>query len=173
MIRRSAWHRQKALEDFVSSESETELWGRSHDTCWTSLEEGLEAFLLPYSLRAMPQGYVAGIALSRLNLETGLDDVAGSGEVGGWHTSDGTSGEELQDAELFRWRFAEVVALEMIIGREIDGGKGNVTEETGRGSFVEAHKTKVLHNPHGGTAGDTFDGLGDFALHLKTDLDDL
>lgn len=40
------------------------------------------------------------LALSGLNLQTGLDDVARRGEVGSGHTSHGTSSEELEDAEL-------------------------------------------------------------------------
>ena len=63
----------------------------------------------------MAKGGVRSIAFSGFDLQTGFDDIAGRGEVCGWHAGDGTSGEELQDTEFLGLRLAEVVALEMVI----------------------------------------------------------
>ena len=60
----------------------------------------------------------------------------------------------------------------MIVGREVDGREGDVAEEAGGGPFVEAHKTKVLDDPHCGAAGDAFDVFGELALDLEPDFDD-
>lgn len=49
----TAWKWQEALENFVTCEGEAELRGRTHDTCWSALEEGLESLLLPDSLSAV------------------------------------------------------------------------------------------------------------------------
>ena len=60
----------------------------------------------------------------------------------------------------------------MVVGWEVDGGEGDVAKEAGRGAFVEAHKTEVLDDPHGGAAGDAFDVFGELALDLEPDFDD-
>ena len=64
-------------------------------------------------------------------METRFDDVAGGGEVSRWHAGYCACKEELEDAELFGGGFAEVVALEVVVGREVDGGEGDVAEKTG------------------------------------------
>ena len=61
----------------------------------------------------------------------------------------------------------------MVVGGEVDGGEGDITEEAGGGAFVKSDETEILDNPHGGAAGDPFNGFGDFALDLESDLDDL
>ena len=116
---------------------------------------------------------VCGVALAGLDLEAGLDDVAGGGEVSGGHTGDGAGGEELEDAELLGGGLAEVVALEMVVGWEVDGGEGNVAEETRGCTLVETHQTEVLDNPHRRATRDAFERLCCLSLDLKTDLDDL
>ena len=60
----------------------------------------------------------------------------------------------------------------MVIGREVDGGEGDIAEEAGGSTFVKPDETEVLDNPHGGAARDAFNSFSDLALHLKPDLDD-
>lgn len=64
----------------------------------------------------------------------------------------------------------------MRVGGEVDGGEGDVTEETGTGALVEADETEVPDNPEGGAArGSTFHAgvFRNFTLDLKANLDDL
>ena len=132
-------HGQQVLQNLIHGEREPELRRRAHDTRRTALEERLEALFFVHRLGAVGERGVSGVALASLDLETGLDDVAGGGEVGGWHTSDCAGGEELEDAEFLGGGLAEVVALEVVVGGEVDGGEGDVAEETGGGALVEAH----------------------------------
>lgn len=120
----------------------------------------------------MDQTTVVGLALSGFNLETGLDDVAGGGKVGGWHTGHCASCEQLEDPELLGRGFTEEVAFEVVVGREIDGGEWDVTEETSGGTLVETDETEVLDDPEGRSAGDAFDIFSNFSLDLETNLDD-
>lgn len=113
----------------------------------------------------MSKRSVFGFALSRLDLQAGLDNVARGREVSGRHTRNGACSQELDDSEFLGRAFAEEIALEMIIAWEVDGGEGDVTQQTGAGTFVETHKTQVLDDPHGGASRDV--GMfGHFTLHL-------
>lgn len=118
----------------------------------------------------MAETGVFGLALAGFDLEARLDDVAGGGEVRGGHAGDGARGEELHDAEFLVGALAEEVAFQVVVGREVDGGEGDVAEEAGGGTFVEADEAEVLDDPHGGAAGDV-GGFGDFALDLEPDFD--
>ena len=120
----------------------------------------------------MPEGSVFRFALSGFDLQAGFYDVAGGGEVGGWHTGNSARGEELYDAEFLGLAFAEEVALEVVVGREVDSRERDVAKEAGGGAFVEADETEILDYPHCGAPGDAFNGFGDFALDLETDFDD-
>lgn len=60
----------------------------------------------------------------------------------------------------------------MVVGREIDCGKGDVTEETCGCALVETDETEVLNDPEGRTAGNAFHIFGDLSLNLETNLDD-
>ena len=68
--------------------------------------------------------------------------------------------------------FAEEVAFEMVVGREIDSRERDIAKETGGGALVEADKAEIFDDPHCGTPGDAFNGFGDFALDLETNFDD-
>lgn len=60
----------------------------------------------------------------------------------------------------------------MVVSGKVDGGEGDVAQETGGGAFVEADEAEVFDDPDGGAAGGVGDGFGDFALDLETDFDD-
>ena len=60
----------------------------------------------------------------------------------------------------------------MVVRGEINAGEGDIAEETGRRSFVQADETEILDDPHGGATRSALDGFGHFALNLKADLDD-
>lgn len=172
----SAGVRQRALQDLVRSEGETKLWRGAHDTRGATLEESRGALLFQNCAGCVRETGVGCLALAGLDLETCLDDVEGCCEVGGGHTGNGTGSEELQDAELLGGRLAKDVLLEVVIGREVDAGEGNIASQAGRCALVETAKTEVADMPHGavpcGDAG-AFDGLLDgLALYLETDLDD-
>lgn len=77
----------------------------------------------------------------------------------------------MQNAQFLVGPFAEEIALKVVVGREVDGGKRDVAQEAGAGALVEAHESKVLDDPHCGAARDV-GGFGDFALDLEADLDD-
>lgn len=141
-------HREQVLQNLVHGEGKPELGRGSHDTSGAALEEGLEALLLVDGLCAVGERGVCGVALAGLDLEARLDDVAGGGEVGGWHAGDGAGCEELEDAELLGGGLAEVVALEVVVGWEVDGGEGDVAEETRGCALVETHQSEVLDDPH-------------------------
>lgn len=114
-----------SLQNFVACQCEPKLRRRSHDTCWTTLEESLEAFLLVDHLRAVTKTVVCSLALARFDLQTCLDNVAGCGKVRSGHTGDGTSSQHLDDTKLLLRALAKEVLLEMAVGREVDGGEGN------------------------------------------------
>lgn len=135
----AARHGQQVLQNLVHGEGEPELRRRAHDTGRPALEEGLEALFLVHRLGAVGERGVGRVALAGLDLEASLDDVAGGGEVGGGHAGDGAGGEELEDAEFLSCGLAEVVALQVVVGGEVDGGEGDVAEEAGGGALVETH----------------------------------
>jgi hypothetical protein len=60
----------------------------------------------------------------------------------------------------------------VVVGGEVDCGKGDVAEEAGGGAFVEAYEAEVADYPHGGAAGGAFDVFRYFALDLESDFDD-
>ena len=128
---------------------------------------------MPYAPRALPERSVFRFALSGFDLQAGFNDVAGRGEVGGWHAGNSTRGEELYDAEFLGLAFAEEVTFEVVVGREVNRGERDIAKEAGGSAFVEADETEIFDNPHCGTPGDAFNGFGDFALDLETDFDDL
>lgn len=172
----SAGVRQRALQDLVRGEGETELWRGTHDTRGSTLEESRGALLFQNCAGCVRETGIGCLALAGLDLETGLDDVEGGCEVGGGHTGDGTGGEELEDTELLGGRLAKDILLEVVVGREVDAGEGNIASQAGGCALVETAETKVADVPHGtvscGDAG-AFDGLLDgLALYLETDLDD-
>lgn len=121
----------------------------------------------------MAERGVLGLALARFDLEAGLDHVARGGEVGGGHAGDGAGGEELDDADFLVGAFAEQVALQVVVGREVDAGEGDVAQEAGAGAFVETDEAEVFDDPHGRAAGNAFNGFGDFALDLESDFHNL
>ena len=86
----------------------------------------------------MPERGVFRFALAGFDLQSRLDHIAGCGQVGGGHASDGAGGQELEYAEFLVRAFAEHAPFEMIVGGEVNGGEGHVAEEAGRGAFVEA-----------------------------------
>lgn len=159
------------LEHFVRGESETELGGRSEDSCRTALEEGREALLFPDGLGSVSQAVVGRLTLSGLNLETGLDDVARSGQVRSGHTGNGTSCQELNNTELVGGRLAEEVLLEMAVGGEVNGGERNITKQASRSALVKTDETQIANNPHSRSLRSTTNSLGDLALDLETNLD--
>lgn len=59
---------QQTLKQFVPCQRETELWRRSHYSCRPTLEESLEAFLLPYRLGRMSESGVRLLSIARLDL---------------------------------------------------------------------------------------------------------
>ena len=168
----AARHGQRLLQDLVRGEREAELGAGAQDAGGAALEEGAEALLGVDGAGAVSQRGVLGVALTGLDLQPGLDDVAGRGEVGGRHAGDGARGQELHDAELLVRAFAEEVPLQVVVRREVDGGEGHVAQQAGRRALVEPDQAEVLDNPHGGAAGDAFCGFGDFALDLEPDFDD-
>ena len=168
----AAGHGQNVLEDFIGGKGEAKLRRRTEDTSGAALEKGPEALLLPDGAGGVAQTSVRSLTLAGLDLETGLDNIARGREVGGGHTRNGTSGEELQDAQLVGLGLAEKVSLQVAVGREVDGGEGHVTEQTGRGALVEADETEIANNPHGRALGGAANSLGNLTLNLETDLDD-
>jgi len=122
---RKARNKLTSLQHFVAGQCKTELRRRSHDTGWSTLEEGLQAFLLPDRLRAITETVVGSIALARLDLKTCLDDVARCSKVGSGHTGDGTGSQHLNNTELLLSALAEVVLLQMAVCWEVDGGEGH------------------------------------------------
>lgn len=121
----------------------------------------------------MPKRGVFGFAFAGFDLQPRLDHVARGGKVGGGHSRNGACGQELQDADLFVGTFAKEIPLQMVVSWEVDAGKGHVAQEAGASTFVQADQAKILNDPHGGPAGDSFDGFGDFALDLKADFHNL
>jgi hypothetical protein len=169
------------LENLVTSKSETELRRWSHDTRWTALEEGLEALLLPDPLCAVTKTIVRGLTLSRLDLQTRLDDVAWCGEVGRRHTSNSTGSQHLKNTQLLLCALAKEVFLEMAVWWEVDGrernfscqrrileiGEGHtVTQKTSGSTLVQANETKISNDPHSRSLWNTFDILRKFTLDL-------
>ena len=172
LVLRAPRHGQRLLQDLVRGEGEAELGAGAQDAGGATLEEGAEALLGVDGAGAVAQRGVLGVALAGLDLQAGLDDVARGGEVGGGHASDGARGEELHDPELLGGAFAEEVALQVVVRREVDGREGHVAQQARGRAFVEPDQAEVLNDPHGGAAGDAFGGLGDFALDLEPDFDD-
>ena len=68
----------------------------------------------------MTEGSIFRFALSGFDLQAGFNDVAGGGEVGGWHAGNSARGKELYDTEFLGLAFAEEVAFEVVVGREVD-----------------------------------------------------
>lgn len=60
----------------------------------------------------------------------------------------------------------------MVVGWEVDRGERDVAEETGRCTLIQADETKVLYDPEGRAAWDSFDSFCDFSLDLETNLND-
>lgn len=60
----------------------------------------------------------------------------------------------------------------MVVSWEVYRGERNITEETGGGALVEADETKILYDPEGRAAGDSFDVFRDFSLYLEPNLHD-
>lgn len=52
-------------------------------------------------------------------------------------------------------------------------GELTVAEKTSTGSLVQANKTQIPDNPHGGSPRNTFNVLREFTLDLQADLDNL
>ena len=121
----------------------------------------------------MPKPSVACVTLTCLDLETGLDDVAGSRQVCSRHTGNGTGSQELENPEPFGRRLTEKVPLQMAVGGEVDCRKGDVSKQTCTGSFIEARQAEVLNNPHGGALASSVGFLDNLTLNLQADLDDL
>lgn len=69
----------------------------------------------------MAQAEVFRLALASFDLQTGLDHVAGGGQVGGGHTGDRTGSQELDDAQLVGGGLAEEVGLQVGVRGEVDG----------------------------------------------------
>ena len=113
-------HRQQFLQDLITGQRKPELGGRSQHTRWPAFKEGAKSFFLPYAPCTLPEGSVFRFALSGFDLQAGFYDVAGSGEVGGWHAGNSARGEELYDAEFLGLAFAEEIAFEVVVGREVD-----------------------------------------------------
>ena len=121
LVLRTPWHRQRFLQHLVSRERESELGARSQDPCRATFEERAETLLRIDGARAVTQRGVLGIALTGLDLQAGLNDIAGGGEVGRGHACDGAGSEKLHDTELLARAFTEEVALQVVVGREVDG----------------------------------------------------
>src|SRR5439155_123846 len=92
--------REEALEDLVRGERKAELRRRPSDASRPALEEGPEALLLVDGPGSVPQPGIGRVALTRLDLESGLDHVARCGQVRGGHTGNGAGREQLQDSQL-------------------------------------------------------------------------
>lgn len=73
----------------------------------------------------MPEGCVFCFTLSGLDLQTSFDNIAGGCQVSSRHTGDSTGSQKLHNTEAFGWRFSEKVGLQVGVGWEVDGGKGN------------------------------------------------
>ena len=129
----------------------------------------------------MTKTIVGGLTLSRLDLQTRLDDVARCGEVGRRHTSNSTGSQHLKNTQLLLCALAKEVLLEMAICWEVDGRERNfscqrrllkggeertITQKTSGSSLVQANETKISDDPHGRSFWNTFDVLRKFTLDL-------
>ena len=64
---------------------------------------------------------------------------------------------------------AEDILLHVRVGREVDGGEGDITQQTCRGAFVQSEQAQLAHNVNGAT----WDGslhLGSFTLYLQANF---
>lgn len=122
-VRVRAGHGKPLLQNFIGSQSKTELGRGTDDTGRTALEEGHETLILPDGCRAVAQAGVLDISFPGFDLQTCLDDIAGSGQVGRRHTGNGTGCEKLHDAQFVGGRFAKHVGFQMRIGGEINRGE--------------------------------------------------
>ena len=129
----------------------------------------------------MAETIVCGLAFSRLDLQTRLDDVAWCGEVGRRHTSNSTGSQHLKNTQLLLCALAKEVLLEMAVCWEVDGGEGDfscqrrslkvgeghtITQKTSGSSLVQANETKISDDPHSRSLWNTFDVLRKFTLNL-------
>ena len=78
----------------------------------------------------------------------------------------------MDNAEFLGRAFSEEIALEMVVGREVDTREGHITEKASTGAFVEANETEIFHYPHCGATRDVC-VLGHLALDLEANFDDL
>lgn len=93
--RRSPRHRQQTLQNLVRRQRKAELRRATKDAGRPAFPERLEALFDVDFARAVEEAVVCRLAFSRFDLQPGLYDVAGGGEVGGWHAGDRAGGEEL------------------------------------------------------------------------------
>lgn len=84
----------------------------------------------------MAQTSVSDITFPGFDLQTRLDNIAGSCQIGSRHTGNGTSREELHNTKLFGGGFPEQFGLEVRVRGEIDCGEGNW--ETGMSVYSKA-----------------------------------
>ena len=122
-VRLGAGHGKPLLQKFIGSQGETELGRGTDDTGRAALEEGHEALILPDGCRAVAQSGVFDISFPGFDLQTCLDDIAGSGQVGCGHTSNGTGREKLHDAQFVGGGFAEHVGFQVRVGGEVNRRK--------------------------------------------------
>ena len=99
------------MQHLVRREGEAKLRTGTQYPCRAALKERAETLLCIHCPRTVAQRCILGLALSSLNLETGLDNVAGRGEIGGRHAGDGASSQELDDAKFLVRPFAKEVTL--------------------------------------------------------------
>ncbi len=120
---------------------------------------------------AMSEGGVFCFAFAGFDLQSSFDDIAGCRQVRRWHARNRACGQQLQDTQLLIRAFSEKVSLQVVVCWEVDSRKGDVAEQAGGSTFVEADESKVLDYPHCGAPRSPVHGFGDFALDLETNLD--
>lgn len=95
----------------------------------------------------MYQAAVVRLALSGLHLQSCFDHVAGGGEIGSGHASNGAGNEQLEYAELYCGALAEPALFQMGIRRKVDCGKRDVAEQARAGPPVKSKEPQVFHDP--------------------------
>lgn len=128
---------------------------------------------MPNRRRSMPNIPIMRLPLPRIDLQTRLDHVRRRRKIRSGDTRQRPCGQELRDRQRIRRRFPEIVLFEVGVGRKVDCAKGDVAEETGRGTLVESHCAEAADNVEGSLTFCGVDaGFGEFALDLEADFHD-
>lgn len=123
-----------SLKKLIGYQGHTKLRRRPTHSGNGPLPEGPEAFLGIDLSRGIHHSIVGSLTLSGHNLQPGLDDVSRGHQRGCWHTSNGTSNQEGHGRVV-----ASLVGksrLEMGVGREVNCGKGDISEKASSGTLI-------------------------------------